>query len=87
MKKISKNAKTYANKKTHRVGNFTASTVMSCDKKVFDSFIEKEFEGFYVRVPSGYDQWLTEYYGDYMKLPPEEKRVSHHCYVAYDTAV
>lgn len=26
-------------------------------------------------------EYLTSIYGDYMKLPPEEKRVSHHDYI------
>lgn len=83
VKKISSNAQTYSNQTTKRVGNFTASTIMSCDKRVFDSFIEKKFENISVRVPFGYDEWLTSYYGKYMELPPEEKRVSHHRFVAY----
>ena len=28
--------------------------------------LEKEFENILVRVPVGYDEWLTEYYGEYM---------------------
>lgn len=35
------------------------------------------FEGIKFRVPSGYDAWLTRFFGDYMVLPPEEKRVVH----------
>lgn len=37
-----------------------------------------EFEGLSVTVPKEYDKWLTQVYGDYMQLPPPEKRVSHH---------
>ena len=37
-----------------------------------------EFEGMEVKVPKEYDKWLTRVYGDYMQLPPEEKRVAHH---------
>lgn len=36
------------------------------------------FEGIAVRAPQEYDKWLTQVYGDYMKLPPKEKRISHH---------
>lgn len=36
------------------------------------------FEGMDVALPSGYDDYLKQYYGDYMQLPPEEKRISHH---------
>ena len=36
------------------------------------------FEGIKCRVPVEYDKWLTQVYGDYMTLPPEEKRITHH---------
>lgn len=36
------------------------------------------FEGMKVMAPVQYDKWLTQVYGDYMQLPPEEKRVGHH---------
>lgn len=41
------------------------------------------FEGFYFKVPVMYDAMLKCLYGDYMSLPPEEKRVSTHSFVAY----
>ncbi|MBD1422501.1 LicD family protein [Sphingobacterium chuzhouense] len=48
----------------------------------FDDVVMMSFEGMEVRVPSGYDKLLTQVYGNYMQLPPEEKRVTHHS-VAY----
>lgn len=36
------------------------------------------FEGMRLRAPAEYDKWLTQVYGDYMQLPPVEKRVGHH---------
>lgn len=51
-------------------------------KEWFSDYIIKNFEGIKVRVPIGYDKLLTQVYGDYMKLPPEEKRVSGH-HIAY----
>lgn len=35
---------------------------------------ELEFEGELFSVPKNYDMFLREQYGDYMQLPPEEKR-------------
>lgn len=42
------------------------------------------FEGLEVRAPCKYHQWLTQVYGDYMPLPPAEKRVPHHHIDAFD---
>lgn len=81
--KMVENSKKYAFRETSRVGNFTAFTRMSCNKRVFDSFVDVEFEGKRYKAPVGYDEWLRSFYGDYMQLPPEEKRVSHHSYKAY----
>ncbi len=36
------------------------------------------FEGIDVRLPLDTDFYCRGLYGDYMKLPPEDKRVSHH---------
>ena len=36
------------------------------------------FEGLTVTAPKEYEKWLTQVYGDYMSLPPVEKRVTHH---------
>lgn len=36
------------------------------------------FEGTEVSVPLEYEKWLTQVYGDYMQLPPPEKRIGHH---------
>lgn len=82
-KKMSENAQKYHDVETGLVGNFTAYSPVVCNKKVFDRFIESEFEGKKYKIPVGYDEWLRTFYGDYMKLPPEEKRISTHKYVAY----
>ncbi|MEE0930320.1 MAG: LicD family protein [Acutalibacteraceae bacterium] len=39
--------------------------------------IEHKFEDEYYKIPKNYDIYLTDRYGDYMQLPPEEKRVTH----------
>ncbi|HHF6764006.1 TPA: phosphorylcholine transferase LicD, partial [Haemophilus influenzae] len=35
------------------------------------------------QVMNGYHEHLTQYYGDYMKLPPEEEQKPHHIQEAY----
>ena len=42
------------------------------------------FENIYVNGAEHYDAYLTHIYGDWRKLPPEEKQVSHHDFVELD---
>ena len=37
-----------------------------------------EFEGHAFCIPKGYHEWLSRFYGDYMKLPPKEKQINIH---------
>ena len=46
--------------------------------KIFQEFIKVPFENIEAMIIKDYDAYLTYLYGDYMKLPPEEKRVGHH---------
>lgn len=43
--------------------------------KFLDEYTELEFEGMKFSVVKDWDEYLTISYGDYMKLPPVEKRV------------
>ena len=36
------------------------------------------FENTMMPIPVGYDGYLKEAFGDYMQMPPKEKRVAHH---------
>lgn len=84
VKKIIKNAKKYSDCNTAFVGDLTGSlTNFTCDKSVFDCFLETEFEGKMFKIPRGYDELLRMVYGDYMQFPPESQRVSHHRFKAY----
>ena len=40
--------------------------------------VRKKFEDAEFLVPQGWDACLKRQYGNYMQLPPEEKRASHH---------
>lgn len=44
----------------------------------FERKILFPFEDTTIHVPSGYNDYLTKKYGDYMKFPPEDKRISRH---------
>ncbi len=46
-------------------------------KEYFENLINVEFEGKNYKAFADYDKYLTAIYGDYMKLPPEEKRNTH----------
>lgn len=50
-----------------------------CERMYAEDFkIQKmKFEGLDVNGIAGYDNYLTGLYGDYMQLPPKEKRVNH----------
>ncbi|MDD6795788.1 MAG: LicD family protein [Clostridiaceae bacterium] len=41
---------------------------------------EADFEGIKVKIPNNIDKILTNIYGDYMQLPPEDKRQNHYPY-------
>lgn len=47
-------------------------------KSVFNSFVDVPFENRTFKAMEGYKTYLTNLYGDYMQLPPEEKRVAKH---------
>ena len=47
-------------------------------RKAFDKAIFKPFEDLEMPIPVGYDAYLNIAFGDYMEMPPVEKRVGHH---------
>lgn len=53
----------------------------------FEPYTQLEFEGKMYNAPRNWDLYLSNIYGDYMTLPPEEKRVTHYPkYISFDTA-
>ena len=47
-------------------------------RREIEDLIDAEFEGKMYPVPRQYDKILKECYGDYMKLPPEDKQQPTH---------
>ena len=47
-------------------------------KHIFAEQLRMDFEGHKFPIPVGYDEYLKMAFGDYMTLPPVEKRVCHH---------
>ena len=47
------------------------------DRSMFENYTELEFEGHMFAAFSGWDEFLSRQYGDYMQLPPENKRRTH----------
>ena len=50
---------------------------------VSQKLVKHTFEGRMFNIPERYDEFLTCLYGEYMKLPPKEQRVTLHnmeCY-------
>ena len=50
----------------------------------FEKQIRVPFENTEICIMEGYDQYLTQIYGDYMTFPPVEERVSHHYHYFLD---
>ena len=51
-------------------------------KEWFKDTTTMQFDGLEVQLPAGYDSLLRQIYGDYMQMPPEDKRESdHHHYI------
>lgn len=50
---------------------------------LFDNMTNVSFEGKEFLAYKKYDRFLKDYFGNYMELPPEDKRVTHHPIIVY----
>ena len=81
---IEKVAKKYNPKKYDLVGTVTSGTTRDImDSKIYQKTALYDFEGVKHMGVKDYDTYLTSMYGDYMTLPPKEKQVTHHKYIAH----
>lgn len=63
--------------KKGRGSNYYVEYLGITSKEAFEPAKTLSFEGKSYKVPNKYDEILTGIYGDYMQLPPIEKRVTH----------
>ena len=53
-------------------------------KEIFEKAVYKEFEGYMMPLPIGYNEYLKIAFGDYMTLPPKEKQIPSHDIIYID---
>jgi lipopolysaccharide cholinephosphotransferase len=73
-------AKTYDYDRCKYVGAITYGIYGPGERCLHDevvNFTTVSFEGGQYQAPGCYDSYLTQIFGDYMTLPPEDKRVDH----------
>lgn len=63
-------------------GSYREKEIMQTE--TFKNYTELEFEGRMFKTICNYDEYLRKHYGEYMKMPSEEERTTHHTYKAYD---
>ena len=51
--------------------------------KPFLRTVKRKFEDSYFCTPDNYDEYLSNLYGDYMKLPSKDKQVTNHAFLDY----
>ena len=84
-KKIMELSQRYDHEQTGWVG-ITVSVDNPFDfypSDLFENYINTDFENHSFSIIRDYDLWLKKCYGDYMQLPPEEKRIGRHGIIAY----
>ena len=84
--KIDKLVKNYNFDNSKYVGSVCSSVNSLGDRhksSCFESSVKLEFEGCLFNCPVGYDKILTDLFGDYMQLPPENQRITHHTNKTY----
>lgn len=82
---LSKYSKKFANTDGKRLFECVQglNQVRPFSRSLFDEIVEIPFEDRRFCAVRNADEQLTGLYGDYMQLPPEEKRVTHHDFIAY----
>ena len=74
-------AKRYDYDRSKYVGAVTFGIYGSGERCLHDDVVKFEkvtFEGHSFNAPGGYDKYLTQIFGEYMQLPPEDQRHNHY---------
>lgn len=74
---LDKQFQSYGNSETERLG-FAYFSGMTLYKKELYPIKQIKFEKIYVNIPNDADSYLKRDYGNYMEIPPKEKRISHY---------
>jgi lipopolysaccharide cholinephosphotransferase len=88
-RRLGKMADKYAQKYNGKENEFLFTTVMGWrivkpyKTEAFSEVVLHQFEDREYFIMKGYDECLSNLYGDYMKLPPKNKRYMHHYLDAY----
>lgn len=77
-----KRINTLASKYNYDSSNYVATIVAGglknvVEKECFKNYELCDFEHLKLKVPKGYDIYLNKLYGDYMIVPPLDKRITH----------
>lgn len=83
LKKIEKTITKFEERDVMYVSSMVDPYAVIMRKEWFDTMVLSRFEDTEFYIPVRYDEILTALYGDYMKLPPIEKRTPHHIIEAY----
>lgn len=77
----------YAKKQVETMGSIMYAdgthALQRFPNNIFENLTTAAFEGDQYPIPQNYDAYLTQIYGDWRKLPPEEDRVTNHSMCAY----
>lgn len=80
IKKLDNIMTQYNNQNTRRYGNYSYFDPVNLFKDIHP--LQKGiFENIEVNLPNDWDYHLSSRYGNYMELPPEEKRLGHKPYI------
>lgn len=84
-KKMDDLSKTYDYEKSSYAGGvlWGYGTCEQMKKIHYEKLVKLKFEKKYFDVPEAYDEYLSNLYGDYWKLPPEGERTEGHAFQAY----